>query len=128
MFNLNKFIADSVTLRSVSMFAVDIETNKEKLTCEIKGKTVCVIGGAGSIGSSFIKAILYFEPKSVVVVDLNENGLAELVRDIRSTEGLYCPDEFRCYTLNFADPIFERIFRKEKGFDIVANCSGSYRE
>ena len=115
MFNLNKFIADSVTLRSVSMFAVDIETNKEKLTCEIKGKTVCVIGGAGSIGSSFIKAILYFEPKSVVVVDLNENGLAELVRDIRSTEGLYCPDEFRCYTLNFADPIFERIFRKEKG-------------
>ena len=55
MFNLNKFIADSVTLRSVSMFAVDIETNKEKLTCEIKGKTVCVIGGAGSIGSSFIK-------------------------------------------------------------------------
>ena len=32
MFNLNKFIADSVTLRSVSMFAVDIETNKEKLT------------------------------------------------------------------------------------------------
>lgn len=64
MFNLNKFIADSVTLRSVSMFAVDIETNKEKLTCEIKGKTVCVIGGAGSIGSSFIKAILYFEPKS----------------------------------------------------------------
>ena len=123
MFNLNKFIADSVTLRSVSMFAVDIETNKEKLTCEIKGKTVCVIGGAGSIGSSFIKAILYFEPKSVVVVDLNENGLAELVRDIRSTEGLYCPDEFRCYTLNFADPIFERIFRKEKGFDIVANFS-----
>lgn len=123
MFNLNKFIADSVTLRSVSMFAADIEANKEKLTYEIKGKTVCVIGGAGSIGSSFIKAILCFEPKSVVVVDLNENGLAELVRDIRSIEGLYCPDEFRCYTLNFADPIFERIFRKEKGFDIVANFS-----
>ena len=95
MFNLNKFIADSVTLRSVSMFAVDIETNKEKPTCEIKGKTVCVIGGAGSIGSSFIKAILYFEPKSVVVVDLNENGLAELVRDIRSTEGLYCSQRER---------------------------------
>lgn len=123
MFNLNKFIADSVTSRPVSMFAADIEANKEKLTCEIKGKTVCVIGGAGSIGSSFIKAILCFEPKSVVVVDLNENGLAELVRDIRSTEGLYCPNEFRCYTLNFADPIFERIFRKEKGFDIVANFS-----
>ena len=123
MFNLDKFISDSVTFRSVSMFAPDIEANKEKLTEEIKGRKVCVIGGAGSIGSSFIKAVLRFEPASVVVVDLNENGLAELVRDVRSTNGLYVPDEFRCYTLNFADPIFERIFREEKGFDIVANFS-----
>ena len=123
MFNLDKFISDSVTFRPVSMFAADIEANKEKLTEEIKDKKVCVIGGAGSIGSSFIKAVLRFEPKSVVVVDLNENGLAELVRDVRSTDGLYVPDEFRCYTLNFADPIFERIFREEKGFDIVANFS-----
>ncbi len=123
MFNLDKFIADSVTFRSVSMFVPDIDANKEKLTEEIKGKKVCVIGGAGSIGSSFIKAMLRFEPVSLVVVDLNENGLAELVRDVRSTSGLFVPDEFRCYTLNFADPIFERIFREEKGFDIVANFS-----
>lgn len=123
MFNLDKFIVDSVTFRAVSMFAADIEANKEILTQEIKDKSVCIIGGAGSIGSSFIKAVLRFRPKSVVVVDLNENGLAELVRDVRSTEGLYCPDNFRCYTLNFADPIFERIFREEKGFDIVANFS-----
>ena len=123
MFNLDKFISDSVTFRPVSMFAPDIEANREKLTQEIKGKKVCVIGGAGSIGSSFIKAVLRFEPTSVVVVDLNENGLAELVRDVRSTNGLYVPDEFRCYTLNFADPIFERIFLEEKGFDIVANFS-----
>lgn len=123
MFNLQKFITDSVTLRPVSMFAADIEANKDKLIKEITGKKVCVIGGAGSIGSSFIKAVLRFEPASVVVVDLNENGLAELVRDVRSTDGLYVPEEFRCYTLNFADPIFERIFREEKGFDIFANFS-----
>lgn len=123
MFNLEKFIADSVTFRPSSMFETDIKENAETLTREIKGKKVCVIGGAGSIGSSFIKAVLRFEPASVVVVDLNENGLAELVRDVRSTNGLYVPDEFRCYTLNFADPIFERIFREEKGFDIVANFS-----
>lgn len=123
MFNLEKFIADSVISRSVSMFAADIEDNKDALTAEIKGKKMCVIGGAGTIGSSFIKAILRFEPASVVIIDLNENGLAELVRDVRSTEGLFVPDEFRCYPLNFADPIFERIFREEKGFDIVANFS-----
>ncbi len=51
----------------------DIKANGETLTREIKGKKVCVIGGAGSIGSSFIKAVLRFEPASVVVVDLNEN-------------------------------------------------------
>lgn len=123
MFNLEKFIADSVIYRPNSMFTQDIEANEVTLSKEIRGTKVCVIGGAGSIGSSFIKAILRFEPVSVIVVDLNENGLAELVRDVRSIEGLYVPEEFRCYTLNFADPIFERIFHEEKGFDIVANFS-----
>ena len=123
MFNLDKFIADSVTHRPVSMFEADIKANAEKLTHEIEGKSVCVIGGAGSIGSSFIKAVLRFKPGKLVVIDLNENGLAELTRDIRSTEGLYVPEEYRAYTLNFADPIFTRIFREEKGFDIVANFS-----
>ena len=123
MFNLYKFIADSVTFRPSSMFEADIKDNTEKLTQEIEGKSVCVIGGAGSIGSSFIKAVLRFKPGKLVVVDLNENGLAELTRDIRSTEGLFVPEEYRAYTLNFADPIFTRIFREEKGFDIVANFS-----
>ena len=89
MFNLSKFISSHLTSRPVSMFAADIEANKDKLTQEIKGKKVCVIGGAGSIGSSFIKAVLRFEPRSVVVVDLNENGLAELVRDVRSDKNCY---------------------------------------
>ena len=123
MFNITHFINRHVTGRANSMFLEDIISNKETLSKEINNQKVCVIGGAGSIGSSFIKAILRFEPKSVVVIDLNENGLAELVRDVRSTYGLYVPDEFRCYTLDFADPIFERILREEKGFDIVANFS-----
>lgn len=123
MFNLNKFISDSITMRPVSLFKTDIETNREKLTQEIEGKSVCVIGGAGTIGSSFIRAVLRFKPSKLVVIDLNENGLAELTRDLRSTEGMYVPEEYRAYTLNFADPIFARIFREEKGFDIVANFS-----
>lgn len=105
------------------MFLADIKANKDKLSEEIKDKSVCVIGGAGSIGSSFIKAVLPFKPSKLIVIDLNENGLAELTRDLRSTYGMYVPDEYRAYTLNFADPIFERIFREEKGFDIVANFS-----
>ena len=123
MINLKQFIADHVINRQQSMFSEDIRANKETLQKEIENKSVCVIGGAGSIGSSFIKAILPFRPSKLIVIDLNENGLAELTRDLRSTYGMYVPEEYRTYTLNFADPIFERIFREEKGFDIFANFS-----
>lgn len=123
MINIQRFISDYVTFRQKSMFLTDIENNSEELRNEVEGKSLCVIGGAGSIGSSFIRAILPFRPSKLVVIDLNENGLAELTRDLRSTYGLYVPDEYRTYTLNFADPIFARIFREEKGFDIVANFS-----
>ena len=60
-------------------------------------KRVLVIGGAGSIGSSFIRALLPFMPSRLVVVDLNENGLAELTRDLRSTEGMYVPRSDFCH-------------------------------
>lgn len=123
MLNLDQFIADHVVNRQRSLFADDIETNQETLRTEIEGRSVCVVGGAGSIGSSFIKAMLPFKPSKLVVIDLNENGLAELTRDLRSTYGMYVPDEYRTYTLNFADPIFERIFKEERGFDIFANFS-----
>ena len=123
MFNISKFIGENITSRPVSLFASDIEANKDKLREEIEGKSLLVIGGAGSIGSSYIRAMLPFHPSKLVVVDLSENGLAELTRDLRSTYGMYVPDDYRTYTLNFADPIFERIFREEKGFDIVANFS-----
>ena len=123
MLNIDRFVSESITSRSGSMFAVDIEANKEQLKQEIEGKSLLVIGGAGSIGSSYIRAVLPFKPSKLVVVDLSENGLVELTRDLRSTHGMYIPKEYRTYTLNFADPIFERIFREEKGFDIVANFS-----
>jgi len=123
MFNLEQFIAKYVTKRPQSMFADDIEANRETLGREIEGSSVCVIGGAGSIGSSYIKAVLKFKPAKLVVVDLNENGLAELTRDLRSSIAFEVPADYRTYTLNFADPIFARIFREEKGFDIVANFS-----
>lgn len=123
MFNKFQFIADHIIGRQQSMFVVDIESNKDQLFREINGKKICVIGGAGSIGSQFIKAVLRFKPATLVVIDLNENGLAELTRDLRSTYGLYVPQDYRTYTLNFADPIFESIFRAEHGFDIVANFS-----
>ena len=123
MFNLEKFIGQFVTKREKSLLTEDLRAHVEELKAEIAGKRVCVIGGAGSIGSSFIKALLRFEPKQLVVIDLNENGLAELTRDLRSSADICVPEDYRTYTLDFASPIFERIFREDKGYDIVANFS-----
>lgn len=123
MFELNSFIGQYVTHRQQSMFLEDIENNKQHLTEKIRGKSALVIGGAGSIGSSFIKAILPFEPEELVVVDINENGLAELTRDLRSTKGMYVPNKYITYPMDFASPVFEKMFRNHGKFDIVANFS-----
>lgn len=121
--DLNKFVKEKVINRPESLFLADIKANEEKISKEINGKSVLVIGGAGSIGSSFIKAVIKFNPAKLVIVDLNENGLAELTRDLRSDSQIKVPDVYLTYTLDFADPIFEAIFREHNGFDIVANFS-----
>lgn len=123
MFDLNEFIGKYVTKRPQSMFLQDIVQHKAELTEKIEGKSVLVIGGAGSIGSSFIKAILPFRPKALVVVDINENALAELTRDLRSTKGMYVPEDYIPYPMDFASPVFEKMFRARGGFDIVGNFS-----
>ena len=123
VFNLNQFINQYVTKRSTSMFIHDIEANKYALKEKIHGKSVLVIGGAGSIGSSFIKAILPFKPATIVVVDTNENALAELTRDLRSTKGIYMPSDYMPYPMDFASPVFEKMFRSRGGFNIVGNFS-----
>lgn len=123
MFNLNDFINKYVTNREKSMFLDDIVSNHDALKNKIQGKTILVVGGAGSIGSSFIKAILPFKPSELIVVDTNENALAELTRDIRSTKGMYVPDNYTPYPMDFASPVFEKMFRAHKGFDIVGNFS-----
>ena len=105
MLNITKFISDNVTFRQKSMFLVDIQNNSETIRKEVEGKSLCVIGGAGSIGSSFIRAILPFKPSKLVVIDLNENGLAELTRDLRSTKGMYVPEEYRAYITAFINSL-----------------------
>ncbi|MBR4085164.1 MAG: polysaccharide biosynthesis protein [Lachnospiraceae bacterium] len=123
MFELNEFINKYVTKRNISLFNKDIEENQEQLVKKIANKSVLVIGGAGSIGSSFIRAILPFFPSSLVIVDTNENALAELTRDLRSTKGMFVPKDYITYPMDFASSVFEKMFRKRGGFDIVANFS-----
>ena len=123
MYCLDKFIAKNITQRQESMFCQDIERNKDILEKKVVNKSILVIGGAGSIGSSFIKAVLPFKPGSLVVVDINENALTELTRDLRSTKELYIPKNYITYPLDYASEVFGRMFINKGGFDIVANFS-----
>ena len=120
-FNLDNFISTYVTKRAKSLLAEDLSKYNTELNERINGKKVLVIGGAGTIGSSYIKAILKFNISKLVVVDINENGLTELVRDLRSSVDYNIPDEFITYPVNFGDRVFEKIFHHHGPFDIVAN-------
>lgn len=120
-FNLDSFIQTHVTKRSKSLLADDLLHFDSDLKKRINGKKVLVIGGAGTIGSSFIKAMLKYNIKSLVVVDINENGLTELVRDLRSSTDYNIPEDFITYPVNFGERVFEKMFRKLGPFDIVAN-------
>jgi len=84
--------------------------------------SVLVIGGAGSIGSNYIKQLIKFKPKRIVVVDINENGLTELTRDLRSSNLLDYGPEYITYPVNLLSDTFDKIFNLES-WDIVANFS-----
>ena len=109
MLTINDFIIKKVTKRTRSLFLEDILARQSELSKKIKGKSLLVIGGAGSIGSSFIKAVLPFRPSRLVVVDTNENALAELTRDLRSTKGMYVPADYVTYPMDFASSVFEKM-------------------
>lgn len=119
--NLDNFIREHVTFRQESLLKPDFEKYQAELQSRINGKSVIVIGGAGTIGSSYIKAILKFKIRKLVVVDINENGLTELVRDLRSSTEYFVPDDFITYPVNFGDRVFEKIFHQHGPFEIVAN-------
>ena len=108
-------------LRKKSYFENDIKNNINILSKNILNKSVLVIGGAGTIGSSYIKELLKFKPSKLIVVDFNENGLTELTRELRSTNYLNFNIDFRTYPISLNDKVFDKLFVKESKFDIVAN-------
>lgn len=134
MFNLDQFINEYVIKRDHSMFATDVEANSNTLRAMIYDKSVLVIGGAGSIGSAFIRSILPYDPAELVIADTNENALTELTRSLRSSEKLsgHIPSVYLPYPMDYSSITFRRMFmhhsRREgsktaHGFDIVANFS-----
>jgi FlaA1/EpsC-like NDP-sugar epimerase len=119
--NISEFIKQYVTQRQNSFFEIDLKNNQDKLSEQINRKSVLVIGGAGTIGSSFIKSILKFNPSELIVVDTNENGLTELTRTLRSDLKINVPDKYLTYPMSYNSDVFYKMFKSHGSFDIVAN-------
>ena len=119
--NISDFIKQYVTKREKSFFDNDLINNKEWLIKEIRGKSILVIGGAGTIGSSFTKAALNYSPSELIVVDNNENGLTELTRTLRSDSTIIVPENYLTYPMSFNSDVFYKMLKKHGKFDIVAN-------
>ncbi len=103
-------------------FKKDIKNNLNVLKKSIHKSSVLVIGGAGTIGSNYIKEILNFQPSKLVVVDVNENGLTELTRDLRSSNFLDYNPDYITYPVNLLSDTFNKIFYSHN-WDIVSNFS-----
>jgi len=121
-FILNDFIESDLLKTDLHVYEKDIIKYNNFLFEKIKDKSVIVIGGAGTIGTSYIKQLLKFKPKKLVIVDTNENGLTELTRDLRSSELMNYKPDYITYPVNLLSDTFDKIFINNK-FDIVANFS-----
>ena len=113
---INKNLKEKISFQS------DIEKNYKHLSDQIFDKKILVVGGAGTIGSSYIKQILKFNPSKITVVDINENGLTELTRDLRSSNLLDYNPEYITYPVNLLSETFDKIFNSEK-WHVIANFS-----
>jgi len=108
--------------RSKSFFLSDIENRSSDLNYIINNSSFLVLGGAGSIGQALVKEIFKRRPNKLHVVDISENNLVELVRDIRSSLGYLCKD-FKTYALNIDSLEYDRFIQSDGEYDYVMNLS-----
>ncbi|MFA9373718.1 MAG: UDP-N-acetylglucosamine 4,6-dehydratase [Poseidonibacter sp.] len=108
--------------RNKELFIEDINTNSNKLKEIVSSSTFLVIGGAGSIGQAVTKEIFKRNPKKLHVVDISENNMVELVRDIRSSFG-YIDGDFQTFALDIGSIEYDTFIKADGKYDYVLNLS-----
>lgn len=108
--------------RTAPLFDTDIQRHEAELSGLVQASRFLVIGGAGSIGQAVTREIFRRGPKALHVVDISENNMVELVRDIRSTLG-YIDGDFRTFAIDCGGREFAALMAAEKGYDYVLNLS-----
>ena len=108
--------------RKRKLFDFDIVKNNVNINNIVAKSRFLVIGGAGSIGQAVVKEIFWRNPSKLHVVDINENNLTELVRDIRSSLG-YIEGEFKTFSLDVGSLEYDAFIKYDGKYDYVLNLS-----
>ena len=108
--------------RSKELFTNDIQNKNEELKNIVSSSSFLVIGGAGSIGQAVTKEIFKRNPKKLHVVDISENNMVELVRDIRSSFG-YIDGDFQTFALDIGSVEYDAFIKADGKYDYVLNLS-----
>lgn len=108
--------------RKEELFSADIASHEKELTNHVSSSRFLVIGGAGSIGQAVTKEIFKRNPKKLHVVDISENNMVELVRDIRSSFG-YISGDFQTFALDIGSLEYDAFWNADGGYDFVLNIS-----
>lgn len=108
--------------REKELFSVDISTHEKELSDIVASSTFLVIGGAGSIGQAVTKEIFKRNPKKLHVVDISENNMVELVRDIRSSFG-YIDGDFQTFALDIGSIEYDAFIEADGKYDYILNLS-----
>jgi len=108
--------------RKEELFASDLASREVELSRLVKASRFLVIGGAGSIGQAVTREIFKKDPKLLHVVDISENNMVELVRDLRSSIG-YSSGEFATFAIDAGSDIFDTFMKNGPGYDYVLNLS-----
>ncbi|MBT5935156.1 UDP-N-acetylglucosamine 4,6-dehydratase [Sulfurimonas sp.] len=108
--------------REKELFSSDIYANEKELTSIVSASSFLVIGGAGSIGQAVTKEIFKRNPKKLHIVDISENNMVELVRDIRSSFG-YIDGEFKTFALDIGSLEYDAFIKADGKFDYILNLS-----
>ena len=108
--------------RDEALFGKDLSSYNDELISLVSKARFLVIGGAGSIGQAITREIFKRDPKALHVVDISENNMVELVRDLRSTVG-YGSGEFKTFALDCGSLEFKTLMKDEDPYDYVFNLS-----
>ena len=108
--------------RTAPLFDDDISTHRKELGALVSNSRFLVIGGAGSIGQAVTREIFKRNPIALHVVDISENNMVELVRDIRSTLG-YIDGDFRTFAIDCGSDEYRALMNVSEGYDYILNLS-----